>query len=663
MSTIIQIKRSANVAAPNTTELVIGELAYSYDKANSGAGAKLYIEALDSGDAEVIHAIGGKYYTDAVDGATSASTANKIVKRDAFGSLAANNISVSGNVSLNGTKVSGSGTGFFVDPIVNNTSGNVVYYNPVTKELTYGSAGAASTANQLTTARNITLSGDLQGNVYFDGSQDVTIVANVISNSVALGTDTTGDYIANVIPGTGLTGSGFGTEGATPTLTLAASGVTANTYGSTTVVPVITIDTYGRVTNAANATIAHGVNIYGNSGVIAIATNGTGSLELVGGEGITSNASGTKVNFDLRTSGVTANTYGGASQIPVLNIDQYGRITAAANTSITVASETFKTISVSGQSDIVADTATDTLNISNTSGISLVTDAGTDTLTVGILNSGVTPATYGGTNRTLTSLTVDATGRITSAANISLGAIALGTDTSGDYVESLIAGTGIALQNNSGDGATPTITNTGVISLTGTANEVNVSSANGSITVSLPDDVIIGRDLSVTGNLYVTGNVVALPVENLVLEDSLIQLANNNILADIIDIGFYGSYNNDGGEHEHAGLFRDASDSGRFKLFQGLQGQDNLTATINVSGNGFSVATLVANLTGGTVSGLTANIVVGDGGTGRGTLTTNAILYGQGTSAVGLATGSAYQVLQLDSSGVPIFNGIDGGSY
>ncbi len=115
--------------------------------------------------------------------------------------------------------------------------------------------------------------------------------------------------------------------------------------------------------------------------------------------------------------------------------------------------------------------------------------------------------------------------------------------------------------------------------------------------------------------------------------------------------------------HEHAGLFRDASDSGRFKLFQGLIGSANLTTTINVSGAGFSVATLVANLTGGTVSGLTANIAVGDGGTGRGTLTTNAILYGQGTSAVGLATGSAYQVLQLNASGVPVFAGLDGGSY
>jgi hypothetical protein len=43
-------------------------------------------------------------------------------------------------------------------------------------------------------------------------------------------------------------------------------------------------------------------------------------------------------------------------------------------------------------------------------------------------------------------------------------AINLGTDTVGDYITSLVAGTGIALANNSGEGATPTITvNTSVI--------------------------------------------------------------------------------------------------------------------------------------------------------------------------------------------------------
>ncbi len=35
--------------------------------------------------------------------------------------------------------------------------------------------------------------------------------------------------------------------------------------------------------------------------------------------------------------------------------------------------------------------------------------------------------------------------------------IALGTETTGDYVESLVAGTGVTLANNSGEGATPTV--------------------------------------------------------------------------------------------------------------------------------------------------------------------------------------------------------------
>ena len=50
--------------------------------------------------------------------------------------------------------------------------------------------------------------------------------------------------------------------------------------------------------------------------------------------------------------------------------------------------EAFKTIAVSGQSDIVADSATDTLNIAAGSNVTLTTDAGTDTLTIGSTASG-----------------------------------------------------------------------------------------------------------------------------------------------------------------------------------------------------------------------------------------------------------------------------------
>jgi hypothetical protein len=108
-------------------------------------------------------------------------------------------------------------------------------------------------------------------------------------------------------------------------------------------------------------------------------------------------------------------------------------------------------------------------------------------------------------------------------------------------------------------------------------------------------------------------------------------------------------------------LFRDASDSGKFKLFNDL--------TTSPTGNvvtvaDYTVATLVSNLTGGTVSGLTANIAVGDGGTGRNTFTTNGILYGNTTGALKVTSAGTYgQVLQAGSDGTPVYGGIDGGTY
>ena len=540
MSTIIQIKRSANVAAPTTSDLEEGELGYSYDKSNDGVGAKLYIEALDSGSSPVIHAIGGKYYTDAVDNATSNNTPSTIVKRDASGDF---------------------------------SSGNI------TARL-YGTANAAV---QLLTPRVINLGGDLEGNVSFNGTSDVTIVANVLPNSIALGTDTTGDYVSNVIAGSGIDISNQGGEGATPTVALQTSGVVADTYGGSSTVPVFTVDTYGRITNAANVTLS---------------TLAFGSIE------------------------------------------------------------------VSGQSTVVADASSDTLTFANALGVVIATNATTDTVTFSLSNTGVTASTYGGSTN-IPVLGVDAQGRITSAANVQISTDLsisgnVGTDTVSLISETLnvVGGSGIT---TSAATNTISIINTGVVSLAGTYNEIEVSSANGAVTIGLPDDVTFARDLNVVGNLNVLGNVTTIGTVDLRVDDALIYLAGNNYSSDLVDIGFIGNYY-DGSSQRHAGLFRDASDSGKFKLFANLQPEPS-TGVIDTSNASFSIATLVASLTGGTVSGLTANINVGDGGTGRGTLTTNAVLYGQGTSAVGLASGTSGQVLQLNVSGVPVFGGLDGGVY
>jgi len=72
MATVIQIKRSTGSAAPGVSDLAEGELAYVQDRSNSGAGAKLYIESVDSNNSTpLIQAIGGKYYTDMLAGSTA----------------------------------------------------------------------------------------------------------------------------------------------------------------------------------------------------------------------------------------------------------------------------------------------------------------------------------------------------------------------------------------------------------------------------------------------------------------------------------------------------------------------------------------------------------------------------------------------------------------
>ena len=457
MATTIQIKRSPNVAAATTTDLLEGELAYSYDKSNNGAGAKLYIEVLDSGDGETIHTIGGKYYTTRVDAATSANTVSTLVARDAQGSFSANTITA------------------------NNFVGNIT----------------ASQASKLTTARYINLGGDLQGNVLFDGTQDVTIVANVISNSVALGTDTTGDYVANLTAGTGITLSGQAGESSNITVALSTSGVNASTYGGTTNIPIITVDAQGRITSASNAAISTSFSLAANSGTV-----------------------------DTFNSG-------------------------------------------------------DTLRITGSTGINT------------------------------------------------------------------------AVSDN-----TITITNTGVTSISGTANEIEVSASNATVQIGLPNDVIIGNNLTVTGNLIIQGTAVTMNTATLTVEDPLVKFGNANP-SDSLDIGFFGEYVNSG--TKYAGLFRDASDTGKFKLFNDLTADptSNVIDTAN-----YTIASLVANLTGGTVSGLTANIAVGDGGTGRGTFTNNGILFGNATGALRVTAAGTYgQVLQAGSDGTPVYAGIDGGTY
>ena len=103
---------------------------------------------------------------------------------------------------------------------------------------------------------------------------------------------------------------------------------------------------------------------------------------------------------------------------------------------------------------------------------------------------------------------VTGTGTITDLANVSFtttiaaNSVALGTDTTGDYVASMTAGTGITVGTATGEGSTPVITNTGVTSNVA-GNAITVSGATGAVTINHAD-TSTAANLSATSRTYVT---------------------------------------------------------------------------------------------------------------------------------------------------------------
>ena len=258
----------------------------------------------------------------------------------------------------------------------------------------------------------------------------------------------------------------------------------------------------------------------------AVSFDGTGAVVLQG---------------NLKTTGVSSGTYGGASNIPVFTVDSKGRLSYAAN------------VAISTSLTVSADTGTNTVNLA------------TDTLTfVG------------------------------------------------------------------GDGITTSIDPTDSVKID-VDNTVVRTSGNQSI----------NGDVAISGNLIVSGNTITQDVQNISTEDSLIKLAANNV-GDVLDIGFYGQYNEDG--IKYAGLIRDASDEGkRFKLFAG---EDTDPSGNVVSYDVANRATLDANIEADTVEIRGFNVLdktnsAFDLANTNATLAQNA--FNQANTATTIATGAFHQ--------------------
>jgi hypothetical protein len=88
----------------------------------------------------------------------------------------------------------------------------------------------------------------------------------------------------------------------------------------------------------------------------------------------------------------------------------------------------------------------------------------------------------------------------------------------------------------------------------------------------------LSGDLSVTGNVYLSGNVTTLSSNNLSIHDPLIYLAQENP-ANLQDIGIVGHFTSD--HYQHTGLVRDATD-GVWKFFSNVASEP--TTTVDFTG-------------------------------------------------------------------------------
>ena len=262
----------------------------------------------------------------------------------------------------------------------------------------------------------------------------------------------------------------------------------------------------------------------GTGGVDGTAT----AVIAIGGSGAFLTLSGDQTIAGNKT--VNGNTtFNGITIVPAPSANGHAATKLYVDNAIANVASTFTVAGDSGTSQTIT-TGTDTLTISGGTGLSSVAGA-TDTVTINLDNTSVTAGSYGAAN-TVATFTVDAQGRLTAAGNstisINAGQITGFTEDAQDAAAVLFTNATHSGVSASYDDANSklSITNLGVTSLTGTANQIAVSASSGSVTLSLPANVTISDSLTVTGDLTVQGNTTTLNTATLVVEDKNVVLAN-----------------------------------------------------------------------------------------------------------------------------------------
>ena len=246
-------------------------------------------------------------------------------------------------------------------------------------------------------------------------------------------------------------------------------------------------------------------------------------------------------------SGLSAQAYGSATQVPIITVNAQGRVTAASQ------------VAVAGISSVGYTSANNNVRISTG-------DGKTHDLTV-------------------------------SPASSTVKGVA--SFDSGDFD---VSGAGAVTLKNATTGA--------VLLVQGTADEVDVGRAGGTVTVGLPQDVTVSRDLTVTrntvinGNLTVAGTTTTVNSTTVSIKDPIFELGEDSS-DDNLDRGIIMKYNDGSAKKAFMGfdestekfvMIPEATDTS--SVITGSAG----TLVANIEGN------ITGNVTGNVSGDVTGNI-------------------------------------------------------